>query len=267
MAMLQPPSLPHYPFTCRVLPHEIADGPTQMALDEALLDSVARGGDEVAIRTYEWSTPTLSLGYFQHFRDVVADPRWRNAPVIRRSTGGGALWHDREITYAVVVPRSHPLAHPSSALYRAVHEGIASHLRLEGWDAARRMDVARFAEPTEGREEPRPFLCFLDRDGQDVVVGSAKVVGSAQRRRAGAVLQHGSVLLEGSPTTPELPGLADLGGPSWASRGLDGGSLRALLAATLGESVVASDWMEAERCGAERLRREQYADRAWTERR
>ena len=114
---------------CHVLPHEAADGPTNMARDEALLDAVAADPAAALLRTYEWSEPTLSLGYFQHSADLEADPRWRGAPVVRRATGGGALWHDREVTYAVIVPAHHPLARPSSALYAATHDAIAARLR------------------------------------------------------------------------------------------------------------------------------------------
>src|SRR5947209_20176933 len=92
--------------TVRVLPHESGDGPWNMALDEALLDSVAADPSRAVLRTYSWSVPTLSLGYFQRFAESQADPRWRSVPIVRRPTGGGALWHDREVTYAVVIPRS-----------------------------------------------------------------------------------------------------------------------------------------------------------------
>ena len=98
---------------CRVLPHEVGDGPTNMATDEALLESVAAKASSAVVRTYSWSVPTLSLGYFQPIARAEAEPRWRGVPIVRRPSGGGALWHDREVTYAVVVPRSHPLSRRS----------------------------------------------------------------------------------------------------------------------------------------------------------
>src|SRR4051812_5496180 len=109
-----------------------------MALDEALLDAVAEDPSAAWLRTYGWTAPTLSLGYFQRWADAQADPRWRDAPIVRRPTGGGAIWHDRELTYALVVPGQHPLARPSTALYRAVHEAIAGLLRARGLAADRR---------------------------------------------------------------------------------------------------------------------------------
>lgn len=197
----------------RILPFAVADGPGNMAMDEALLEAAEAG---VAVfRTYGWSQPTLSLGYFQKEAEARADPRWRDVPTVRRPTGGGALWHDREITYALAIPRSHPLARRHVDLYEAVHEAIAADLRALGLAAMRRGSGAA--------DRDRPFLCFRDTDPSDVVIEGAKVVGSAQRRRAGAVLQHGSLLLTSSPDTPELPGLAEVGGGmpdriDWASR-------------------------------------------------
>jgi lipoate-protein ligase A len=192
-------------FACRILPHEAADGPMNMALDESLLASVAADPTRAALRTYTWTEPTLSLGYFQPLSLADAEPRWQGVPIIRRPTGGGALWHHREITYAVVIPKTHPLARRSTDLYRAVHAAIAGVFATIGLATGRR-------GAAEGgiREVPKPFLCFADRDPEDVVSGTVKLVGSAQRRRAGAVLQHGSILLARSPTTPELAGASDL---------------------------------------------------------
>ncbi|MDB5350955.1 MAG: lipoate-protein ligase [Planctomycetota bacterium] len=184
-----------------------------MALDEALLDAVDADPSAAILRTYEWEEPTLSLGYFQGIADVDLDPRWQGAPVIRRPSGGGALWHDREITYALVVPRRHPLAGRPANLYRAVHAAIAGILREHGIPAATR------GSSLSDSSRSRPFLCFLDRDPEDILVGMAKVVGSAQRRRPGAVLQHGSLLLARSDRTPELPGLKELTGDHDSVRG------------------------------------------------
>src|SRR5689334_9170111 len=79
---------------CRLLPHEVRSGPANMALDEALLDAVDAEPSSAVLRTYGWSEPTLSLGYFQAIAEAEADPRWRDVPIVRRPSGGGALWHD-----------------------------------------------------------------------------------------------------------------------------------------------------------------------------
>jgi lipoate-protein ligase A len=118
------------------------------------------------------------------------------------------------VTYAVVVPGDHPAARPSRNLYRIIHQAIVEELRSLGIPAGRR-------GVTEASESAavRPFLCFRDTDSEDIIVEGSKLVGSAQRRRSGAVLQHGSLLLERSARTPELPGLSEFASvttdPSW----------------------------------------------------
>jgi lipoate-protein ligase A len=189
---------------CRIFPYESADGPANMALDEALLDAVAEDPSFALLRTYGWTEPTLSLGYFQAIAAAESEPRWRGVAVVRRPTGGGAIWHHHELTYALVLPAVHPLARPASTLYHAVHSALAALLRRHGVDAS-----PRGAGP-RSQADPRPFLCFADRDPEDLVCHGAKVVGSAQRRRSGAILEHGSMLLRRSSFTPEFSGLADL---------------------------------------------------------
>jgi lipoate-protein ligase A len=231
-----------------------------MALDEAMLEAVADDPSSALLRTYAWSVPTLSLGYFQPVARAEAEARWRGVPIVRRPTGGGALWHDREVTYAVVVPRDHPLARRSADPYRAVHASIAGLLGESGLEARRR------GEEGARTWDEKPFLCFADRDAEDVVVGHAKLVGSAQRRRAGAVLQHGSVLLARSPATPELPGAADLAGAaadpeSWAR------ALAVAIPEALGlesaETMIGDDL----RLRAAALAEEVYRNPAWTRKR
>ncbi len=243
---------------CRVLPHEIADGPANMAIDQTLLDAVDAAPDAAILRTYGWSEPTLSLGYFQSMTDLESDPRWQTVPVVRRPTGGGALWHDRELTYALVVPRSHPLALRPSDLYRAVHAAIASWLRGLGLDARRR--------GSSSGEPSRPFLCFLDQDPEDILLDGRKIVGSAQRRRPAAVLQHGALLLARSGTTPELPGLRELSGPDSAGRPWPELIARAIPTA-LGLDPHGSRLDASERATADRLAGEVYRDPTWTRRR
>ena len=96
--------------TCQILPYEIASGPANMALDEALLDRVSAQPEFAYLRMYGWTVPTLSLGYFQHLAQARAEPRWRSVPLVRRATGGGAIWHHHELTYALALPARHPQA-------------------------------------------------------------------------------------------------------------------------------------------------------------
>src|SRR3954453_640744 len=148
---------------CLVLPFEVADGAANMALDEALLDEVAEDPTHAVLRTYSWSSPTLSLGYFQKMADAEAAPRWRGAPIVRRPTGGGAIWHHHEVTYALVLPATHPIGRQRVRLYPAVNPTIAGFLRAQGVAAERRRASAR------QRGAERPFLCFADRDPEDLV--------------------------------------------------------------------------------------------------
>jgi lipoate-protein ligase A len=194
---------------CVVLPYRIEEGPENMAMDEALLEHVAATTTETAVlRTYGWSVPTLSLGYFQRLADAREDLRWRKVPLLRRPTGGGAIWHDRELTYAVILPTNHPQAKSSNLLYRAVHGAILRVLLEHGLNAYPRGTPEQ--PESGGLGGKRPFLCFADRDPEDLVCNQFKVVGSAQRKRRGALLQHGSILLSASEPAPELPGICDL---------------------------------------------------------
>ena len=240
---------------CRILPYQVATGAEQMALDEALLESVSERPEEAVFRTYGWSEPTLSLGYFQSLGEVSSDPRWQGAAIVRRATGGGAIWHDRELTYALILPRSHPVGGRTETLYHAVHGAISAVLEQLGASSRRR---------GEGRgEAARPFLCFADRDPEDLVVDAIKVVGSAQRRRPRAVLQHGSVLLAASPRVPELPGLAELCGiqvdPAELGRTI-ATSITSALGLTPREDAVRP--VEAERAKA--LAADVYGHPVWT---
>jgi lipoate-protein ligase A len=178
-----------------------AAGAWNMAVDEALLESAALA-NVLTLRFYRWSEPTLSLGYFQPYEDRRQHPASLSCACVRRSSGGGAILHDRELTYSLAVPPSHPLARSSQDLYRAMHDSLVACLRRFGVDASL---VARAAAI-----EPQPFLCFQRHTTGDVIVDAHKIAGSAQRRWRGAVLQHGSILLAASPAAPELPGLNDL---------------------------------------------------------
>jgi lipoate-protein ligase A len=250
----------HIVNVCHIYPYEIADGPANMALDEALLDAVAGFGSPAAVlRTYGWSEPTLSLGYFQRLAEVGADSRWRSVALVRRPTGGGAIWHHHEMTYALAVALEHPLARPSTQLYRAVHAAIVGGLVEFGVRADRSGEVF----PPADCERSRPLLCFTDRSPEDILFQGTKVVGSAQRRRGGAVLQHGSVLLARSCQTPELAGLCDVADLSadpsvWSDR------LAEWIGKAVGQHRMAVPLPEAIRVLAKERESNRYRDPAWT---
>jgi lipoate-protein ligase A len=184
-----------------------------MAVDEALLESAANEG-VCTLRFYQWAEPTLSLGYFQTYADRWQHEASRQAALVRRSSGGGAILHDRELTYSIAVPDRHPLAVDRLKFYQTVHRTLID--TFAEWGIEARMFEAtesRNAAPCyagETNNAESAFLCFQRRAPGDILVGCEKVVGSAQRRCRGAVLQHGSVLLARSNVAPELAGLKEL---------------------------------------------------------
>lgn len=188
---------------CRVLIDATPQsGAHNMAVDESLLDLAVR--ESVAtFRWYRWAEPTLSLGYFQNEADADADPRWTGLPTVRRLSGGGAILHHHEWTYSFAVPAQQPLFRQPEELYDLVHRAIIGSLNHLGGSANMRGETQML--PVE------PWLCFSRKDAHDVVWRGHKILGSAQRRRKGAVLQHGSLLERASPLTPEHPGVLDLG--------------------------------------------------------
>jgi lipoate-protein ligase A len=241
-----------------------AIGAWNMAVDEMLLERAAERGT-ATLRFYEWSPATLSLGYFQRAAERESHTASRLCPLVRRASGGGAIVHDRELTYSLALPTAHPLAADAETLYYEVHRLLIAALAEFGVSAtlSEKRNVSR-------REEP--FLCFQRRSGGDIVVGPHKICGSAQRRNKGAILQHGSVLVAASPAAPELPGLAELGAPAI--------NVAALTEAWLGHwraqlrrralSLSAADVRgldETETGRADEIRVNKYAAPVWTNRR
>lgn len=187
-----------------------AEGSWNMAVDEALLESAAATG-QITLRFYEWSPATLSLGYFQAADDRRLHPPSLECPLVRRSTGGGAILHDRELTYSLIVPINGRFNAEASAYYDALHETLVE--TLAQFDVQASLYRTTHREGSKVVERPEePFLCFQRRAVGDVVAGGLKVAGSAQRRHRGTLLQHGSVLLRTSAHAPELPGISDLAG-------------------------------------------------------
>jgi len=234
-------------------------GDWNMAVDAALIDSVVDSGT-CCLRFYSWSEPTVSLGYFQAHADRETHAASRVCPLVRRPTGGGAIVHDREVTYSFITPAAGPLASAAQQLYRLLHETLIG--ALSEWGIKAVLADRPFGPPAAAE----PFLCFRRRAEGDVTLGAHKVAGSAQRRRRGAVLQHGSVLLTGSPQAPELPGITDLGGVQIDARELQF-TWRARLANVCRISWQPQPLTADEVKQATRLVEETYSRSAWTLRR
>ncbi len=180
-----------------------------MAVDEALLRTAGESR-QITLRLYQWEQPTLSLGYFQAYDGRQNHAASQPCPVVRRATGGGAIVHDREITYSLTAPVAHRLDQQLLSWYQHVHQAWRTTLATLG--------IEVYLCPRTDPQREEAFLCFERRSAGDLLLGGYKIGGSAQRRHRDAVLQHGSLLLDRSPAAPELPGIAQLVGPDWESR-------------------------------------------------
>jgi len=211
-----------------------------MGLDEALALSCARGEGAPILRLYTWDPPTVSVGYAQSLVGEVDLEACRRLGfgVVRRPTGGRAVLHQHEVTYAVAFPEG--LLGPGGIQqdYRRISEGLIRGLRRLGVAA----DLSR---GTPGRR-PVGGVCFLATSRFELAVAGRKLVGSAQRRLRGAVLQHGSLLLDLDRAAWEaaLPALRKSASGDWANR-------VTTLAALLGERPPLSGVEEALREGFE----------------
>ena len=164
-------------------------GPDNMALDQALFEEADASG-AVFLRLYRWNPPCLSFGrnepaLARYDREAIAA---RGIAVVRRPTGGRAVWHEHEVTYAVAAPVG-PFGSLTES-YCDIHARLARALSALGVDA--RLAPAGPSAPLGAG------ACFAASAGGEVLVGDRKVVGSAQVRHGTAFLQHGSILLDGS---------------------------------------------------------------------
>jgi lipoyl(octanoyl) transferase len=223
-----------------VIESEPQDGVRNMAVDEALLEAALERG-QCAVRWYRWSGPTVSLGYFQPAEAAETIPGLAGLPIVRRLTGGGAILHHHEWTYSCAVPPGNPLAENPPQIYDRVHEQIMAALAEQGIRSTLRGEALAEREGT--------FLCFGRGDPRDIVLAGHKILGSAQRRRRGAVLQHGSLLLHRSEHAPQFPGLVDL---EPDRRGLDAAinfefvsALGAAIGALFGDVASSGDYPTA----------------------
>jgi lipoate-protein ligase A len=181
--------------TWRLLRPAPADGATHMAIDEAILREVAAGSVPPTLRFYAWDPACLSLGRAQPVADVDL-PALRAAgfDLVRRPTGGKAILHVDELTYSVVVPQEDPrVAGGIVESYRRLSTGLARGLE--------RLGIADVVadQRVENRRLEGP-VCFEVPSDYEITVGGRKLVGSAQMRARGVVLQHGALPLYGDIT-------------------------------------------------------------------
>lgn len=162
-----------------------ATGEQNMAADERLL----REATAPIMRLYSWQPSTLSLGRFQAEDDIPASVP-AGTPTVRRASGGGAIYHHDELTFGLVLPYADaPWASNPHKLYAVVNRLWIDVLASLGVEAQER----------PGSGDSTTFVCFDRQERTDLVVGDKKILGSAQRRTADAVLIHGSLPLGPNP--------------------------------------------------------------------
>jgi lipoate-protein ligase A len=167
---------------------EAHPGWQNMALDMALLEQSARHR-EGYLRLYRWAPHCLSFGRHEpgkrrYDRDAIDA---LGLDVVRRPTGGRAVWHARELTYTVTAPSA--AFGPLQAAYRSIHETLCRALADFG-------AAASLASPPDRQHGLDAGACFAQPVGGELMVDERKVVGSAQMRRGDTFLQHGSILLD-----------------------------------------------------------------------
>jgi lipoate-protein ligase A len=175
----------------RLILHPPRDGARNMAIDEALLEETAAGRSLPTLRLYAWEPPTLSLGFAQPAADVDRDALRRLGwGLVRRPTGGRAILHTDELTYSITAPETDPLMQGGVLeSYRRLSLGLLAGLRLLGVEV-------QADEGARGRAVRNP-VCFEIPSQYEISAGGKKLIGSAQARRLGGVLQHGAFPLGG----------------------------------------------------------------------
>ena len=159
-----------------------------MAVDEALFACDRNGVRPPVLRLYTWQPQALSIGYFQMAQDLDAERRKRPPlDFVRRSTGGAAILHAHELSYCICMPADGvPGKTATEMLYISAHKAL---IRALGRLGVRARMLGSDSTPTT----PSSPFCFSNPSRFDVMVGERKIFGSAQRRQAGRILQHGSI--------------------------------------------------------------------------
>ncbi|MBN2377258.1 MAG: lipoate--protein ligase family protein [Sedimentisphaerales bacterium] len=254
--------MPNHPdnSVLRVIIDPAQSGPVNMATDEAILEAVNGGSQGATLRFYQWAEPTISLGYFQKHDEYLAqDAVIRKLPMVRRQTGGGAILHDDELTYSLIVPLVDDSKIDIEGLYRLVHDAFIYVLLQLG------VQVNYRGGEDRGNSQRGSFFCFSRLHRLDLVVGEEKLLGSAQRRMKNAVLQHGSLILARhfkQQKSASLNGLVQI--PAEVEKLTNSMADRIALGMDLLPQILSLS--DAEQAGAAKLQ-EKYGGQAWNQQR
>lgn len=181
--------------TWRLIKSTSESGAWNMAVDEAILDSIAGGDALPTLRLYAWHPPCLSLGYAQPIGDVATGKLGeRGWHLVRRLTGGRAILHTDELTYSIIGPPDEPrLAGSLIESYQRLSQALLQALRL--------LELPAQALPKENHpSKSAEPICFEVPSHYEITVAGKKLIGSAQARKKAGVLQHGTLPLHGDLT-------------------------------------------------------------------
>lgn len=165
-----------------------------MAVDAAILSAIGRDEVPPTLRLYRWDPPCLSLGYSQPFSDLNQDQlRSRGWDVVRRPTGGRAILHTDELTYAVIGPKTDPrLKGGLMESYRRLSKALSEALKILGLPVQ--------VHPGKNPDSINNPVCFENPSDFEITVEGKKIIGSAQARKKEGILQHGTLPLKGDLT-------------------------------------------------------------------
>jgi len=182
--------------TWRIIKHPPDRGAWNMAVDEAILESVYSRDSLPTLRLYAWQPACLSLGHAQPFADINQEALVANGwDVVRRPTGGRAILHVDELTYSVIAPESEPRVKGGvMASYLQLSNALLQALKFLGLEPE-----AKEKHPNENGKRDNP-VCFEVPSNYEITVRGKKLIGSAQARRKEGILQHGALPLYGDLT-------------------------------------------------------------------
>ncbi len=189
--------------TWRVLEHPAEVGAWNMAVDEAIMEAVRLGASPPTLRLYAWRPACLSLGVAQPIRDVDQEAlSVKGYELVRRPTGGRSILHTDELTYAVIGSEADPLLKGGVLeSYQRISQGLLHALNALGIEAQvvspAQAQSSRHGQPPNHIDSASNAVCFETPSYYEITCLGKKIIGSAQLRRKGAVLQHGSFPLFG----------------------------------------------------------------------
>ncbi|OEH85638.1 hypothetical protein BHU72_02240 [Desulfuribacillus stibiiarsenatis] len=170
-----------------IIDQEPLAGSMNMAIDEAI-HTLYTSVNRPTLRFYQWARPTISIGYFQFLeREIDGQAlKERNMDIIRRQTGGRTVLHSNEITYSIVIPEQHAKLPPgTNDSYRKISQCLQVGFRYLQIETSWKSNVEKMHHQTSA--------CFDTPAKYELLIDGKKIVGSAQKREAGVILQHGSI--------------------------------------------------------------------------